>query len=304
MSQYCGLKLLIVDDTRELLESLKDILEQFGFVITLCNNVDIAVNAIKKDFYDLVLTDIEMPVKTGLDLIKILREGLDLSIPIIIMTGRATTEYLAEAIKVGASDFIPKPINTKALLQIINNQITKAKRLKLDFNLTHSLQTFKKTYTFQPKEFLENSIVEFLNTEIKKNFELNAVKRNEIYLILEEMITNAFVHGLWSLSKQERQLDKPAQYKIINEKQNNTLENTFVNVCFEFKKESKELIIIVKDSGKGFDFKRLFEKNFNNLLDSTIPTGRGLFLIKTLTKSLTFYDNGTKLKAVIDLNNG
>ncbi len=304
MTNFNDIRLLIVDDEKELLESLKQILEQSGFDITICQNVDKAVNAIKNDYYDLVLTDIEMPVKTGLDFIKILREGLDMSIPIIIMTGRATTEYLAEAIKVGASDFIPKPVNKKALNEIINSQLKKSKRLKLDYDLYHTFQNFKKSFLFQPEEFLNKSIVEYLNTEIKKNFNLSPFKRNEIYLVLEEMITNAFMHGIWSLNKKERQLNKTAQTELINQRNKDNADLTcqaFVHVSFDYIKTENELIITVKDTGQGFDFNKYMKSNFNKLLDPLVPTGRGLFLIKTLSKELVFSDNGSKIQVTISL---
>lgn len=298
-------KILIVDDEHELLTSLKLVLESSGFQVTACNNVDHAVNAINNSFFDLVITDIEMPVKTGLDLIRILREGLDVSIPIIIMTGKATTDYLAEAIKVGASDFIPKPIIKKNLIQIIDNQLKKAKRLKLDFNLTHSLNKLSKMYVFHPIEFFEKSIVEFLNSEIRKSFKLNPMKRNEIYLILEEIITNAFYHGLWQFSKEERMLDRLTQMSLINQKHmshNSQFKDCFVKVEFLYDKVSDSLVISVKDTGAGFDFSKYMSFNSNTVLDSLNPTGRGLFLIKTLSNKVDFFENGSKIQVIVNLD--
>ena len=303
MTTKSQIKLLIVDDEREILYSLKQLLEFKHYAVTTCNNVEQAINAIKYEHYDLVLTDIEMPVKTGLDLIATLREGMDVSIPIVIMTGRATMDYLAEALRLGASDFINKPVNGAMLDELIKNHIRKSKRKKLDYNLSHSLQESYKLYKFLPEEFFNNSIVEFLNSEIQKNFKISALKKSEIGLILEEVISNAFLHGIWELSIEDRRLEREALISLTNKKNYEMMiekPKQFVSVEMIYK--NNYLHLFVKDTGKGFNFSKYLHKGKITTIDPRSFNGRGLFLIMTLSEDLKFHDNGSKIEIIISIN--
>jgi DNA-binding response OmpR family regulator len=313
-------KLLIIDDDTELLDSLKLYLESKDFFVTIATNGDDAIYHIQHNHYDLVLTDIEMPQKNGLEISETMTEGLGVSVPIVIMTGRASMAYLAEAIRVGISDFIAKPIQPALLVEIINSQINKARRKTLDFELDHSLVHFCKSYIFYPDEFFSNSIVRFLCSEIQKNLSLSAQKKNSIYLVLEEAISNAFLHGIWQLTPAEKMNDKDALIDIIYKKtidgaipyiqmphiepylphldKINT-HHIFVEICFD--SSQQKIRIVIKDSGQGFDYEK-YEGGDSNKLDHKSFVGRGLFIIKTLCEKMTFGDNGSKLEIMINVS--
>jgi DNA-binding response OmpR family regulator len=301
-------KLLIIDDEKELLESLKLFLSGYNFDVNTFSNIDQAIASITHNNYDLILTDIEMPIKSGIHFVEIVTEGLGVTVPILFMTGKVNVEYLTEAIRLGVADFIAKPIQPNQLLEIINHQINRSKTKLLGFELDHATINFQKSYKFYSEEYFTNSIVRYLFTEIIKNISLSAYKKNELYLVLEEVISNAFFHGLWKLTEHERNLNREALLEIIFDRQemvnvSNLADSDFVYVEVGYKQANEMLYITVKDSGKGFNFKKYIQ-TIENAIDFKSLTGRGLFLINTLCEKMSFSDEGSRIDLEINTKSG
>ena len=108
-------KILICDDEEGVRESLKLILER-DYEPILVNDGEVALAKLKEDRdIKVVLMDIKMPKTDGLQILKQIKE-LNPDIAVIMITGYQTTETAAEAIKLGALDYILKPINSAAVL--------------------------------------------------------------------------------------------------------------------------------------------------------------------------------------------
>ena len=291
-------KLLIIDDERELLDSLKLSLERYNFTVTICSNTKQALEEIRKEQFDLVLIDIEMPITSGLDFITTLKKSFDVSIPIVIMSGKPKTEYLTEAIRLEVADFISKPINTSELIDAIITQIRKSKRKSLGYELSSSLSSFTKTFIFYSDDFFHNSISYFLHADIIRNFDISLIKKNELFLILDEVIANAFIHGLWNLSPKERNLEKEALINLAKLK-SNEFKKQKNRPCVAVKitrKKHNMIQIITKDSGKGFNYTKYLSEKNNKITDLNSSTGRGLALIATLSEKVAFNDDGSQIK--------
>ena len=107
--------ILIVDDEKNILSTLSRALRVEGFDVDVAGHARVAAEKIRKKAYDLLLVDVMMPEVTGIDLIRILRgEGHDL--PVIVMSGHGSIETAVEATRIGAHDFLEKPIHTDRLL--------------------------------------------------------------------------------------------------------------------------------------------------------------------------------------------
>ena len=296
--------LLIIDDEKDLLESLKLFLESSGFSVTTCLTVDQATNALKHKDFDLVITDIEMPIQTGLDFIEVQFEVYGLTTPVIVMSGKANMGYLTEALRLGVSDFVTKPIQPNLLLDIIRSRIKKNKRKNLDFDLENSQMTFNKSFVFYPSDYIYNSIVGYLFAEIQKNIKLNPYKKNEVYLVLEEAISNAFLHGIWQLTPEERLSDRETLEKVLQKKEeeakNKKKRGVFVE--FNFSRVTEKMTILVKDTGEGFNYDQ-FLSQIDSAMESRKLSGRGIFLIHTLSEKLIYHDGGSKIEIIIDVSN-
>ena len=107
-------RILIADDEKNILETLSDFMEGIGYDVDLAGSVDSALALIQANDYDILLTDKNMPdtdggKEGGLSLLKYAREHSPLT-EVIMITGYATVESAVEAMKLGAFDYVMKPI--------------------------------------------------------------------------------------------------------------------------------------------------------------------------------------------------
>ena len=119
--------ILIVDDDKDICLTLSKILNSKGFQVTVANNSDAAISAIKGSSIDLVLLDVwlEGSKKDGLELLKIIKNYNPIT-PVILISGHANVEMAVKAIKQGAFYFIEKPFKSEQLFLIIDKAIENA----------------------------------------------------------------------------------------------------------------------------------------------------------------------------------
>src|SRR5690606_15396944 len=107
--------ILIADDEPSIRRTLRDILEYEGFEIEEAEDGDDAFEKARSGRHDLVLLDIKMPKRDGLDVLKALGEE-EATVPVIMISGHGTVETAVEATRLGAADFIEKPPDLNRLL--------------------------------------------------------------------------------------------------------------------------------------------------------------------------------------------
>lgn len=112
--------LLIVDDEANTLASLSRAFRLAGHEATLCDNASRALELAKSQHFDLIFSDVVMPGKDGLSLLQDLKaEGV--SAAVVMMSGQAHIEMAVRATRLGALDFLEKPISTEKLLLTVEN---------------------------------------------------------------------------------------------------------------------------------------------------------------------------------------
>jgi len=132
MSAARRAEILIVDDEANTLGSLARAFRMAGHEATVCDNAAKALELAKSRSFDLILSDVVMPVRDGLSLLEDLRSA-EIHSPVVMMSGQAHIEMAVRATKLGALDFLEKPISTDKLLLTVDNAL-KLKRLE-DENL-------------------------------------------------------------------------------------------------------------------------------------------------------------------------
>jgi len=120
--------LLIVDDEANTLASLSRAFRLAGHEATVCDNAAKALELAKAQHFDLILSDVVMPGKDGLSLLEDLKSQ-EVSSPVVIMSGQAHIDMAVRATKLGALDFLEKPISTDKLLLTVENAL-KLQRLE------------------------------------------------------------------------------------------------------------------------------------------------------------------------------
>lgn len=120
--------LLIVDDDANTLASLSRAFRLAGHEATVCDNPVRALEMAKQEEFDLIFSDVVMPVMDGLKLLEQMRAA-GVTTPVVMMSGQAHIEMAVKATRLGAMDFLEKPLSTDKLLLTVQNAL-QLERLK------------------------------------------------------------------------------------------------------------------------------------------------------------------------------
>jgi len=123
--------ILVVDDELSMREFLNILLEKEGYEVTTASDASSAMDLIKNQNFDLVISDIKMPGLGGLSLLEKIKE-MNNSTPVIMITAYASPENAVIAMRNGAFDYITKPFKVDEIIKIIKSAITTATPTRVD----------------------------------------------------------------------------------------------------------------------------------------------------------------------------
>ena len=162
--------ILVVDDDEGIRSLVKKYLNENNFLVTTAKSAEDANEKIEIIDFDMIILDIMMPGRSGLEFIKDNKNKI--MTPIILLTAKGTSDERVEGLEIGADDYLSKPFEPKELLLRIKNILKKTKK-------TNS----KKIVKFSDVEIDLNKLIIFKN---QKEFKINNTEK----IILEKMINN------------------------------------------------------------------------------------------------------------------
>ncbi len=137
--------ILIIDDSPEILTQFHNFLKEEGFEVDTALDGQSGIAKIEKKFYDLIVTDLKMPGIDGMQVLKYIQENSPDSL-CIILTGYGTVKNAVEAIKLGAFDYLPKPIKLDEILITLKRALEYRNLRRENINLKSQL---KRKYRFE-----------------------------------------------------------------------------------------------------------------------------------------------------------
>src|SRR5579883_2699482 len=137
-------RVLVIDDEVEIRESLEALLDLEGYEVDLAQNAAEGERRLESRAYDLVLLDLMMPDKSGMEVLRDVRER-DRHTPIFMITAYGTVEAAVQAVKLGANDYLPKPWDNEKLLIEIDRVIAGQRLIDENTQLKRAL---KQRYNF------------------------------------------------------------------------------------------------------------------------------------------------------------
>ena len=162
--------ILVVDDDDGIRTLVKKYLNENNYLVTTANNAEEASNKIKVVKFDLIILDIMMPGKSGLEFIQDHKNILET--PIVLLTAKGEANERVEGLEIGADDYLPKPFEPKELILRIQNILKKTKKNDL-----------KRIIEFENVKIDLNKKLIYKND---KEFKINNTEKT----ILEKMINN------------------------------------------------------------------------------------------------------------------
>ena len=162
--------ILVVDDDDGIRTLVKKYLNENNYLVTTAESAESASKKIEIIKFDLIILDIMMPGKSGIEFIQ--EKKKDLDTPVILLTAKGQASERVEGLEIGADDYLPKPFEPKELLLRIKNILEKTKKSDL-----------KRIIEFENIKIDLNKQLIFKN---KIEFKINNTEK----IILEKMINN------------------------------------------------------------------------------------------------------------------
>lgn len=262
-------RILIVDDEADVRQTLLEMVESLGHPVTTAENGLEALDRIKTERVDLIITDLSMPRMNGLELI-VASKRISPNIPIAVISAYGNVENTTYALTRGAFSFIAKPFHMAEIKELIR----KGKQLRELSLGTYALMDWVHSQTemaFPGQTELFPSAILFALKECQWRGIEDDARLENLAICLEELLSNAFIHG--------------------NRKDKDRL----IRVRMTF--DSEKLVLSVRDEGEGFDGKNYLEKIREE--QPSIPEKRGLFVVDLLMDELRFNKKGNESTVIL-----
>ncbi|MCU7552694.1 response regulator [Chitinophagaceae bacterium LB-8] len=179
--------ILLVEDNKEMLEVLTDVLEEQYRVLTARNGQQ-ALTQIGAEPIDLIISDVMMPIMDGFELCKIIKSNFEYShVPIILLTAKNSIQSKIEGLELGADAYIEKPFFTDHLRVQIANLLTNRNKIKEYFAQSPVVQLKSIAHTRPDEVFLDK-----LNAVIQTNLDDQDLDVDKLTRLMNMSRTNLF----------------------------------------------------------------------------------------------------------------
>jgi DNA-binding response OmpR family regulator len=292
--------ILVVDDEELIVDLLGDFFKGLGYQVSVAFSAEEAIEKLNNgNIFNLVLSDINLPGKSGLDLLKIIRETKD-DLPVVLLTGLKTIDNAISAVKSGASDYITKPFELSAVKKVVEKILKVQNRSIKKEQVFENIEHLKISFRFTTVE-LEPGILakELTNFLYKMRFDdQNEIKQYE--LVFTETLINAMEHGNLELSSMTKSNDvlKIAEFEKLREERLNDPNYSKRNITVSLECSSDLFNFSVKDEGPGFEWHK-FLSNTHKIQNVNVNSyGRGFNIIQHIIDEVHFNEKGNQITLI------
>lgn len=283
---------------------LKLQLESAGHQVTVCDDGMPAIETLGKGVFDLVITDLELPVMNGLLLIKRMKADFPQT-PAILITGHGSERLAAEALKVGATAYVPKSMTDELLKGTVEDVVGV---FQTDLRYTELIDCTvenRLVFELQNKPELLVTAVD-LTTQLAAGMKLlNGVERYRVSQALQQAASNALYRGNLELSRAQLpqaticELEIDSHPAIVRERLST---KPYANRKIHYDARlMKDLIrVVIKDEGPGFDVRvvELRQQEHDGAATFSGEVGRGLTLIHRFMDRVSFNSAGNEITMI------
>lgn len=244
---------------------------------------------------DVVLTDLRMPGMDGLELVKTMRVEYPF-IPCILMTAHGSEEIAVEALRHGASSYVPKKDLIHQLAQTLINVLASAHHERMSRRFDDCWFETTSQFMLANDASLIGAVTGHVQNYLQK---FRGVPENELVRLgvaLDEALRNAIFHGNLQLESELWAADPEKFYAEADRRQQiSPFRDRTVHFMLTCRRD--EVRFVIRDEGEGFN---TLDQDFdpNDPAQLTRPSGRGLFLIKTFMDEVSFNDAGNEITMI------
>lgn len=283
---------LIVDDSLVDRKLAGACLRDGGLDVVLCANGSEALELIRSEPPDIVLTDLQMPEMDGLQLVQKIKAVLP-ALPVILMTAHGSEEIAVAALKAGAASYVPKANLRRDLNSTVHSVLSILSTQRAELQLMSNLRRVELHFEIGNELAALRPLVLHMQGYLRQ---LNLVDQSELVRVstaLQEALINSIEHGNLELDSSLRELRDDTYWRQGNERRRQTPykdRRVFVSAVFT----PDEARWTLRDEGPGFNPQTLPDPTDPANLDRC--SGRGLLLIRTFMDEVSFNENGTEIR--------
>jgi len=284
--------LLVVDDSAMDRRVAGGLLEkQDDWSIIYAADGQEALDQIELHLPDLVITDLQMPVMDGLQLVAKIREEYPL-MPVVLMTAQGSEEIAVEALRQGAASYVPKRHLSRDLAETVQLVLSASSTERGFSRLMHRMTRQECDFLIENDLLLIPSVVNYLQEQMTRLRFGDETDRLRVGVALEEALLNAYYHGNLEVSSILREQDHQAYYDLARRRiDEDPYRERLIFVSAHL--SPNEHIYVIRDEGSGFDPSMLPDPTDPANIEK--PCGRGLLLMQTFMDEVTFNAAGNEV---------
>ena len=286
---------LIVDDSATQRKHMQQVLEGDGMASQTAGSASEAIEAIHVRTPIAVVTDLEMPDMSGLQLVQTLR-GTHPSLPVILTTSRGSEDVAAEALRHGAASYVPKRAIAETLGQVLRQVLSTTEAVRSAKAIGKFATRASIELEIDNDETLVPKVISRLETMLEEIGTYDEGDRMQVAMALDEALLNAIVHGNLEVPSSLREVEDGTAYQrlIDQRKLASPYRERRVRVTLEATRESAEFVIT--DMGPGYDPNELCDATDEEHIEGF--GGRGMLMIGAFMDDVQHNDCGNEIKMI------
>lgn len=284
--------LLIVDDSPTQLSHMKIILQQDGFQVETATNGEDAMAAVESDSPILVVTDLQMPGMSGLELVEVMRGNFP-SIPVVLTTSDGSEEVAADALRRGAASYVPKRHLQSTLAQVVRQVLLVSEASRSVQQLARYTVESTLKLSLVNDESIVPSVIARLEMPMKELGIFDEGERMQVAMALDEALLNAMIHGNLEVSSELRHSGDGEPYKELIAKRTNESPYMDRRVLVQMDATPEQVKFTIADEGPGFDCGKVADPTDPENLE--MMGGRGLFMIDAFMDEVHHNECGNQI---------
>lgn len=253
-----------------------------------------ALDEIELHLPDLVVTDLNMPELDGLELVRTIRLNYPL-VPVILMTAQGSEQIAVQALRTGASSYVPKTSLSSDLYETVEQVLAVSKADRAQARLMRRLKHQSVEFELENDPDLISTMVQYLQDATLGMGVCGESDRVRMGVALQEALVNACFHGNLEVSSSLREVDHHAYYDLARQRADQApYRQRRIYVSGEI--SAAEATFTIRDEGPGFDWTQLPDPTDPTNLEK--PSGRGLLLMRTFMDVVEFNPTGNQVTMI------
>lgn len=241
---------------------------------------------------NLVVTDLIMPNMDGLELVAAAVGEFPL-VPVILMTGKGSEQIAVDALKAGASSYVPKSVLHDLLLDTVENLLAMAHEEQTQVRLLDCM--IGCSFAIDNDASMIPAMINYARRFIRQSSLCDETSGIRTCVALEEALNNALYHGNLELDSELRESDRAA-YRVLVEERRRLDPYQARKIQVTIRLEHDHGAFVISDEGPGFDPAALPDPTDPSNLER--PSGRGLLLMKTFMDEVIYNDAGNEVTLI------